>query len=211
MNCKSLLLLNLISMMTIQGARMTTRSTTYPINKLFTERWSPRAMSGESISDKELMTLFEAARWAPSSYNGQPWRFLYAKKDTPAWDKFFNLLVEFNQSWCKNAAALVVVVSKDTFDHNNQPSRTHSFDTGAAWENVALQGGLSGLVIHGMAGFDYDRAKKDLTIPDGYTVEAMVAIGKPGKKEDLPKELQESETLSDRKSLTEIVFEGSFK
>ena len=211
MKCKSIVLLNLISMMTIQGAQMSKRSTTYPVNKLFTERWSPRAMSGESLSDKELMTLFEAARWAPSSYNSQPWRFVYAKKDTPAWDTIFNLLVEFNQSWCKNAAALVVVVSKDTFDHNGQSSRTHSYDTGAAWENLALQGSFSDLVIHGMAGFDYDRAKKELNIPDGYTVEAMIAIGKPGQTKSLPKELQEGEVPSDRKPLSEIVFEGSFK
>ncbi len=211
MKCKSIVLLNLISMMTIQGAQMSKRSTTYPVNKLFTERWSPRAMSGEPLSDKELMTLFEAARWAPSSYNGQPWRFIYAKRDTPAWDTLFNLLVEFNQSWCKNAAALVVVVSKDTFDHNGQSSRTHSYDTGAAWENLALQGSFSDLVIHGMAGFDYDRAKKELNIPDGYTVEAMIAIGKPGQTKSLPKELQEGEVPSDRKPLSEIVFEGSFK
>lgn len=194
----------------LQGIQMN-RKSAYPINHLFTDRWSPRSMSGEAISDKELMTLFEAARWAPSSYNNQPWRFLYAKKGTASWDTFFDLLVKFNQSWCKNAAVLVVVISKDTFDLNGKPARTHSFDTGAAWENVAFQGTISGLVVHGMEGFSYKQAKEKLNIPDGYTVEAMIAIGKPGNKEDLSKELQESEKRSDRKPLSEIVFEGTFK
>jgi nitroreductase len=200
----------LLPVIVMQGTVMAERTTTYQIDKLFTDRHSPRAMSGEAITDDELMALFEAARWAPSSYNNQPWRFVYAKKGSKSWDTFFNLLVEFNQSWCKNAAVLVVVVSKDTFDFNGKSCRTHSFDTGAAWENLALQGTLSGLVVHGMEGFSYGRAKKELNIPDGYTVEAMIAIGKPGKREDLPKELQEQEVLSGRKPLSEIIFEGKF-
>ncbi len=187
------------------------RKPNYPIADFILNRWSPRAMSGEPLSDNELFRLFEAARWAPSSYNGQPWRFIYAKRETPHWDKLFNLLVEFNQSWAKNAAALVVVASRDTFEYNGKPERTHSFDTGAAWENLALQGTINGLVVHGMEGFDYKKAKESLGIPDGYTVEAMIAIGKPGKKESLPKELQEKEVMSDRKPITEFVFEGKFK
>jgi nitroreductase len=184
------------------------RKADYPINSLFLDRWSPRAMSGEPIGETELLTLFEAARWAPSSYNGQPWRILYAHRDTENWPTFFNLLVEFNQTWAKNAAALAVLISKNTFDHNDQPSITHSFDTGAAWANLALQGTLSGLVIHGMQGFDYEKAKIDLKIPDGYTVEAMAVIGKPGKKEELPEKLQERETPNERRPLSETAFEG---
>ncbi|MBI2775317.1 nitroreductase family protein [Candidatus Dependentiae bacterium] len=187
------------------------RKSSYAINPIILNRWSPRAMSGEPLTDKELMQLFEAARWAPSSFNNQPWRFIYAKKNTDSWEKFFNLLVPANQSWAKNAAALVVIISRNNFSYNNKPSRTHTFDTGSAWENLALQGYQDGLVVHGMEGFDYDRAKKELIIPDGYTVEAMCAIGKPGKKEDLPKELQENEVPSDRNPLESIVFEGTFK
>src|ERR1700736_2612117 len=187
------------------------RKADYPINALFLDRWSPRAMSGEPIGETELLTLFEAARWAPSSYNGQPWRILYGHRDTENWPTFFNLLVEFNQTWAKNAAALAVLISKNTFDHNDQPSITHSFDTGAAWANLALQGTLSGLVIHGMQGFDYEKAKIDLKIPDGYTVEAMVVIGKPGKKEELPENLQERETPNDRRPLSETAFEGIWR
>ncbi len=190
---------------------MSARKTEYPIHEIILNRWSPRAMSGQELTDHELMTLFEAARWAPSSYNNQPWRFIYAKRNSPDWKKFFNLMVAFNQDWAQHAAVLVVIASHDTFEFNNQPARTHSFDTGAAWENLALQASVSGLVTHGMEGFDYDKAKTELNIPDGYTVEAMVAIGKPGKKEDLPEDLQKRETLSDRKKIQEFIFEGTFK
>jgi nitroreductase len=193
----------------IKGSEV--RRSDYPIDPLFLDRWSPRAMSGEEITETELLTLFEAARWAPSSYNGQPWRILYARRDTGHWTLFFNLLVEFNQTWAKNAAALAVLISKETFDHNGEPAITHSFDTGAAWANLALQGTLDGLVIHGMQGFDYEKAKTDLKIPDGYSVEAMVVIGKPGKKEDLPEKLQEREVPNDRRSLRETAFEGEWR
>lgn len=156
------------------------RSAQYPIESIILNRWSAYAMSGESISDNELMMLFEAARWAPSSYNGQPWRFVYAKRDTSQWQLFLNLMVPFNQGWAQNAAVLIVVISKNDFEHNGTHSRTHSFDTGAAWQNLALQGVHMGLVVHAMEGFDYDKAKEGLNIPDSYTVEAMVAVGKPG-------------------------------
>ena len=187
------------------------RKSNHKINPIILNRWSPRSMSGEEITDEQLMALFEAARWAPSSYNNQPWRFIYAKRNTEHWNTIFNLMGEFNQSWTKNAAALIVIVSKNTFDHNNNPSITHSFDTGAAWENLALQAEDLELVSHGMQGFDYDKAKKDLAIPEGYSVEAMVAIGKKGRKEDLPKELQDKEMPSQRKPLNEVVMEGKFK
>jgi len=167
-------------------------------------------MSGEPITEEELFTLFEAARWAPSSFNNQPWRMLYARRDTPHWPLFFDLLVEFNQTWAKNAAALVVFISKTTFDHNGEPAATHSFDAGAAWENFALQGTQRGLVIHGMQGFDYAKARTALNIPEAFQVEAMVVVGKPGRKEDLPEKLQERETPNDRRKLTETVFEGPF-
>jgi len=157
------------------------RKADYPIESVFLDRWSPRAMSGEPITEEELFTLFEAARWAPSSFNNQPWRILYARRDTPHWPLFFNLLVEFNQSWAKHAAALVIFISKKTFDHNGEPALTHSFDTGAAWENFALQGALKGLVIHGMQGFDYDKARTTLNIPEGFNVEAM-AVNQAAKK-----------------------------
>jgi len=187
------------------------RKAEYDVHPLILNRWSPRAMTGEAISDEELMPLFEAARWAPSSYNGQPWRFLYAKRDTPHWGAFFDLLVDFNKQWAKNAAVLIVMISKKTFGHNGQPAVTHSFDTGAAWENLALEGSWRGLVVHGMQGFDYEKARTVLKIPEEYTLEAMAAIGKKGQKEDLPAKMQEREVPSQRKELKEIVIEGHFQ
>jgi len=184
------------------------RQADHPIDKLFLDRWSPRAMSGEEIPDVELMVLFEAARWAPSSNNNQPWRILYARRNTKYWPLFFNLLTESNQVWTRNAAALLVFISKTTFDHNNQPSITHSYDTGAAWENLALQGMLKGYVVHGMQGFDYKLARSVLNIPQEFNVEAMAAIGKPGNKEELPESLQERESPNNRRKLSETICEG---
>ena len=186
------------------------RKPDFDVDEIFLNRWSPRSMSGDEISREVLFSLFEAARWAPSSNNNQPWRFLYARRNTDYWPIFFDLLTEQNKIWAKNAAALIVVISKTTFDYNEKPARTHSYDAGAAWENLALQGSLKGLVVHGMQGFDYDKAKRALNIPDVFQVEAMIAIGKPGKKEDLPESLQEREMPSPREKLSEIVMEGSF-
>ncbi|MGD0584746.1 MAG: nitroreductase family protein [Oryzomonas sp.] len=186
------------------------RQADYIIDAIFLNRWSPRAMSGEEIPAEDLMVLFEAARWAPSSYNNQPWRILYARRNSEHWPLFFDLLVDTNKAWCVNAAALLVMVSKTTFDHSGKPSRTHSYDTGAAWENLALQGNLRGYVVHGMQGFDYDRARTALNIPEDYQVEAMAAIGWPGRVEDLPEALQERETPNDRRKLAQTVCEGPF-
>jgi nitroreductase len=186
------------------------RKQEYKIDSIFPSRWSPRAMTGEKIQKKTLLSLFEAARWAPSAYNSQPWRFIYALRETPAWEKLFNLLVDFNKSWVKNASALVLIISRKTFEYNKKPSPTHSFDTGAAWQNIALQGSLKDLVIHGMSGFDYEKAKKQFKISDEYSVEAMFSVGIKANKETLPKELQDKELISDRKPISEIAFEGEF-
>ncbi|MDD5254016.1 MAG: nitroreductase family protein [Candidatus Nanoarchaeia archaeon] len=186
------------------------RKPEHEINNIFIERWSPRAMSGEILSEDEIMSLFEAARWAPSSYNNQPWKFVYARKNTEYWDKFFNLLIDFNKSWVKDAALLILIISKRNFEYNNKPSVSHSFDTGAAWQNLALQGSINGLVVHAMEGFDYEKAKQLFKIPDDYKIEAMIAVGKPGKKENLPKELQGRESPSSRKKIGNFVSEGNF-
>lgn len=190
---------------------MNKRNPQYPVNSIFVNRWSPRAISPEMISHDELMSLFEAARWAPSSYNNQPWYFIYAKRGTSEWNIFFNLLVPFNQEWAKTAPFLVVILSRKNFEYNEQPSRTHSFDTGAAWENLALQASIMGLVAHGMEGFDYDKTREELSIPEDYAIEAMIAIGKHGNKENLSPELQKREKLSGRKKVEEFIFEGKFR
>jgi len=137
-------------------------------------------------------------RWSPRAMSGEE-------------ISFFDLLVDANKTWAKNAAVLVVFISRKLFDHDNEPSVTHSYDCGAAWENFALQGFQQGLVVHGMQGFDYERARKELRIPDEFQVEAMAAVGKPGPKELLPEKLQARESPNDRRKLSESVFEGPFR
>jgi nitroreductase len=187
------------------------RKADYPIDSLFLDRWSPRAMSGEPLAESELMTLFEAARWAPSASNFQPWRIFYAMRDTAEWPVFFGLLKESNQVWCRNAAALLVFASVSINPKTGTPLKTHSYDTGSAWVSVALQGWLKGLVVHGMAGFDYEAARQRLNIPGDWTVEAMAAIGRPGQVEDLPENLRAREVPSTRHPLAALVCRGPWK
>ncbi|MCA9202103.1 MAG: nitroreductase family protein [Planctomycetales bacterium] len=186
------------------------RTADYPIELLFLKRWSPRAMSGESLTHDELMTLFEAARWAPSTYNEQEWRYLYATRDSQYWADFLGLLVEANQAWCQHAAALVVVASHRVMTRNGSPNPVHSFDAGASFQNLSLQGAAMGLVVHGMAGFDREQARKVLSIPDDYQVEAMIALGRPGDPDLLPDLLRQRELPSGRKPMAAIVCEGQF-
>ena len=192
----------------IKGSEI--RKAAHPVDNIFLDRWSPRAMTGEAIPEEDLMVLFEAARWAPSSYNNQPWRILYARRDSEHWPLFFDLLVEFNKGWAINAGALVLFISRTHFDFNGELAVTHSFDTGAAWENLALQGSLKGLVVHGMQGFDSDRARTALNIPAGFQVEAMAAIGKPADPATLPEDLRAKEAPSDRRKLEQTICEGPF-
>ncbi len=187
------------------------RKPDYEIDKIFLDRWSPRAMSGEGISKEELFTLFEAARWAPSSFNEQPWRFIYAQRDTEDWERMFNLLGDFNRMWCKNAAVLVCLVSSKKFKESGKPNRNGVSDAGAAWENLALQASLKGLVAHGMAGYDVEKARKELKVPEDYEIIHMFAIGKPGDVSELPEGVQKMEKPNSRKPVKEFVFEGSFK
>lgn len=182
----------------------------YGSDDIFRERWSPRSMTGEAVRDEDLMAMFEAAHWAPSAANNQSWRFIYARRDDAEWEVLFSLLNEKNQRWCKNAGALVVIVSKTTFDRNDKPSRTHSFDTGAAWAMFALEGAIRGLVVHGMQGFSYERATSELGVPDGFCVEAMAAVGVLDEPSQLPDDLAAREKPSGRKNLSQIIMRGRF-
>lgn len=189
------------------------RTSDHDINPLFLERWSPRAYTGEAMSQEDLLSILEAARWAPSASNQQPWRFIYSYKDSETWPVFVDLLMEGNQRWAKNASALLFVVSRSynsSRDGEKKPSPTHSFDAGAAWMSVALQAHLLGYHAHGMGGIFKDRIVSELNIPEGYTVEAGVAIGRLAAKDTLPDDLAEREIPSNRLPLTEIAFEGSF-
>jgi nitroreductase len=180
------------------------------VEPIIVNRWSPRAMSGKPLTEPELASLFEAARWAPSTYNEQEWRFLYARCDSREWPPFFDLLVPVNQTWCSRAAVLMVVLSHKVFTLNGKPNPVHTLDTGAAFENLALQGSQMGLIVHGMAGFDYEKARTVLRVPDDYSVEAMIAVGRPGDPANLPPELREREVPSGRKRIAEFAREGVF-
>jgi nitroreductase len=191
------------------------RTADHPIDKVFLERWSPRAFTGADMTEAELFTILEAARWAPSSYNSQPWRFIYGLRGTPAFDKLLGLLNPFNQSWAKNGSALVVLVSSSTMlppgADKPVPSHSHSLDAGSAWAYLALQASISGWAAHGMVGFDIPRAFTELNVPEGFRVEVAIVIGKPGDKSILPEGLAAREAPSPRKPLSETAFEGSFK
>ncbi len=186
----------------------------HPIDERFLQRWSPRSFSGESVSEADLMTLFEAARWAPSSYNSQPWRFIYALRDTPDWEPFLGLLNELNRSWCGNAGALVFMLSKSTLQAPGQereiPSYSHSFDAGAAWGYLALQASMSGLATHAMVGFDMDTAFAKLQVPQGYRIETMIAVGRRGDRAALPDALRAREEPNGRKPIASAVMTGRF-
>lgn len=186
------------------------RKPDHQIHPMILNRWSPRAMTGEDISDSDWNSLLEAARWAPSCYNAQPWRFLYAKRNSVYWEAFFDLLVNFNKEWCSKAGLLGLTISRKNFEHNDKPSPTHAYDAGAAWENLCLEGAHRGLVVHGMQGFDYQKAKRTLCIPDEFEILAMFAVGKKGPRESLPESLQAKEIPSSRKKVSEFAFEGKF-
>src|SRR5688572_10526442 len=153
------------------------RQAAHPIDTLFLDRWSPRAMTGEPIDEAELLDLLE----------------------------------EGNRTWCHKASALIVFISRTTHDQTGRTLVTHSYDTGAAWMSFALQGWLRGLVVHGMAGFDYARARTTLHVPDDMTVEAMAAVGRPGPKEDLPPQHLQRESPSPRRPIEELLFAGPYR
>lgn len=188
------------------------RESQCPINPLFLERWSPRAFTGEVIDESDLLTILDAAHWAPSSANQQPWRFIYALKGSEDWDKFVNLLVESNQEWAKNASALIYVVSRGFSGDfsEGRKSYTHSFDAGAAWGYLALQARLSGFYAHGMGGIKHEQIQETFAIPEGYRVEAGVAVGRLADKSVLSERNQEREVPSLRKPLSDIAFRGKF-
>jgi len=188
------------------------RVSEYPIDPIFLERWSPRAFTGEFMTQETLFTILEAARWAASSYNSQSWRFVYALRDTERWTTFVDLLVPFNQEWAKNASALVFAASKTTSrsPHTGKeyPSPTHSFDTGAACAYMMLQALKLGWHTHGIVGFDSERARNTLLVTDGLALEDAFAIGRRGEASQLSQHLESKEHPSSRMPLKEIAFEG---
>ena len=170
-------------------------------------RWSPRAFAEKEVSSADLKRIFEAARWAASSNNEQPWRFLLGRRGDQTYRKIFDSLVEFNQSWAKSAPVLVLSAGKRTFTPKGTPNRHALHDTGAATANLALQATALGLHAHHMAGFDSDHARASFAIPGDYDIAAVTAIGYLGDAGALPEGLRQSEEAQrSRKPLKEFVF-----
>ena len=187
----------------------------HPIDPQFLNRWSPRAYASVDISEETVLSFLEAARWAPSSYNSQPWRYVYARRGTPQWDSLLGLLNDFNRSWADKASVLIIALSKTTFTPPGAaapgPAPTHSFDAGSAWGYLALQASLSGWHAHGLAGFDKEKTRTELGVPADFAIEAAIAIGKIGDKSILPEGLQARELPSAREPLSKLAFEGKFQ
>jgi nitroreductase len=183
-------------------------TTKYPIHDLLQRRWSPRAFSDRSVSRENLASLLEAARWAPSSYNEQPWVFLVATKADPdAHAKMLGCLVEFNQSWAKAADVLMISVAKLQFAHNGKPNRHAYHDVGLAAENLVIQATALGLVVHQMAGIEVDKIRSTYSVPEGFDPVAGIAIGHPGDLESLSAELRERElSPRERNGIAEFAF-----
>ena len=190
------------------------RTSDHPIDPLFLRRWSPRAFTGEAIEEGTLLTMLEAARWAPSSYNAQPWLFAYTIRGTEAWPRFLNLLSNTNREWAQGASALVALVSRTHSLESDQKlpvaSYSHSFDAGAASGYFALQATMLDWHVHGMVGFDKERAFEELEIPLMHRVEAIFAVGRHGSPDLLPDEMKKKEVPNGRKALSEIAASGSF-
>ena len=182
----------------------------HPIHEHIRDRWSPRAFSNKPIEHSILASLFEAARWAPSSSNEQPWAYLVASKDDHAnFSKTLGVLVEFNAGWAKEAQVLAIAVSSLNFHANGMPNRNAFYDTGAATALLSVEATARGLYVHQMAGFDPAKAKQAFEIPEGWEPIAVIAIGYPGDPQSLPDKLRDREVAPrTRKPLSEFVMSG---
>ncbi|MDQ2775715.1 MAG: nitroreductase family protein [Acidobacteriota bacterium] len=182
------------------------------VHDLIRSRWSPRAFSDHEVSAEDLRTVLDAARWAASSSNEQPWRFLTATKaDAPAFQKLLDLLVPANQSWAKTASVLLITAAKKTFSRDGSPNRHGMHDAGQALANLFLQATALGLHAHAMAGFDHEKARQKLAIPDDFEVAAAVALGYLGSPDELSGKYRDMEVAPrQRKPLDEIAFGSSW-
>lgn len=179
----------------------------YDILQEIKDRWSPRAFSEQAVSEEDIEAVFDAARFAQSCFNEQPWRYLVAKRQEEL-EILRSVLNEKNRLWAKKAPVLFLVLAHKNFEYNGKPNPYNKFDAGTSWGFLSLEATKRGLETHGMAGFDKNDAKEKLNIPDEYDIIALVAMGKLGDKEELPlDEFKEKEHPDSRKPLEEIKLE----
>jgi len=181
------------------------------VDELFRVRWSPRSFSSQPVPGEVLTAILDAGRWAASSRNEQPWRFIVAaKEDTQSFDALLSVLMPFNQEWAKNAAVLILTAARSKFSHDQSPNHYALHDAGAALAYMMLQATASGLAAHGMGGFDHAKAREVAGIPPEFEVGAVVAIGYPDSADKLSNERMKQQELAprSRKSLSEIAFKG---
>ena len=186
------------------------RQPDHPIEPLFVDRWSPRSFTAEPVPDAVLLSAFEAARWAPSASNVQPWRFLVARHGGTHWQEFVGLLAPRNQLWAGQASALIVILSALHVERQGVvvENGSRSFDAGAAWTNFAHQALLLGWHTHGIGGFDRTAARQWLEVPEDYAIEAMVALGRIGSLDTLHPDFHAAESPNGRRPIDETVFAG---
>jgi nitroreductase len=182
----------------------------FPVHELIRARWSPRAFADKPVPQDVLQSIFEAARWAPSSNNEQPWAYLVASRDDKeSFAKMLSVLVEFNANWAKGAPVLAIAVAKLTFAKNSAPNRNAQYDTGAATAMLSVEATANGLFVHQMAGFDPEKARQVFGIPAGWEAIAALAIGYPGDPASLPPPLKDREIAPrTRKPIAEFVMAG---
>ena len=181
------------------------------VNPMFLDRWSPRAFDPTPLPEEDIATLFEAARWAPSCNNEQPWMFVYGTSEEER-GTFLEILTERNRMWAHRAPVLAILFARRTFAHGGKPNPWAGLDCGAAWASLAFQARMMGLYAHGMAGFYQDKAYELLGVPEEeYEAMCAIAIGAYGDRDALPPEVKENEQPNDRKPLSEVAVKGAFQ
>ncbi|BCG57685.1 nitroreductase family protein [Paenibacillus sp. URB8-2] len=184
------------------------RQADHPINPLFVNRWSPRSYSDRVVREEDLLTVLEAARWAPSARNGQPWRFVLAKTEEQL-QTFRELIFPNNRLWADQAPVIIALASYKLWD-DGQPNRFHAFDSAAAWQALALQASLLGLSTRAIASFDQEKARTELNVPDDYDVHLLITLGYKGDPDSVHQDYRDLEKPNKRRPLNESIIEGKW-
>lgn len=183
----------------------------HPLNELIKQRWSPRAFSAKSVEKEKIKSILEAARWAPSAFNEQPWRFIVGEKGGSTYDSILSTLVDWNILWAGNAPVLILNIAKKTFTQNAKPNVTFKYDLGQAVGLMITEAVDKGLYTHQMSGFDADKAAELFNIPDDFQAVSVTALGYYGNADELPKDMAEMETKPrERKEFKDVVFGEKF-